>query len=115
MKSRTRQPKQPESNYLEDGIGYVKVPPCFNVDADKDQHFADTIRKQIRKLDTEKMIKGWVVDLRQNTGGNMWPMLAGLNALMKDGTVGYFVYPITNDKIGWKSKNGVIRSSGKKG
>lgn len=29
---------------------------------------------------------GWVVDLRGNTGGDMYPMLAGVSALLPDGT-----------------------------
>ena len=35
--------------------------------------------------------RGWVVDLRDNTGGNMWPMLAAIAALLPDGVLGYFV------------------------
>jgi C-terminal processing protease CtpA/Prc len=31
---------------------------------------------------------GWVVDLRGNGGGDMWPMLAGLGPLLGDGAVG---------------------------
>lgn len=36
---------------------------------------------------------GWVIDLRTNTGGNMWPMLAVVAPLLGDGNVGAFVYP----------------------
>lgn len=89
-------------------MGYIKVPPCLNLDNEKDKDFANTIRRQIQKLDTENAITGWIVDLRQNTGGNMWPMLAGLNALIKDGTVGYFIYPSSKKEIAWKSMNGMI-------
>ncbi len=34
--------------------------------------------------------KGWIVDLRGNMGGNMWPMLCGLGPLMGQEVVGYF-------------------------
>ncbi len=42
----------------------------------------------------------------------MWPMLAGLNALIEDGTVGYFVYPASKKNIAWKSTNGSITYTG---
>jgi len=36
---------------------------------------------------------GWIVDLRLNTGGNMYPMIAGLGPLLGDGYAGGFVDP----------------------
>jgi hypothetical protein len=35
--------------------------------------------------------KGWIVDLRGNTGGNMWPMLTGIGPILGDGPAGSFV------------------------
>jgi hypothetical protein len=34
---------------------------------------------------------GWIVDLRENGGGNMWPMLLGLDPLLGNRPFGYFV------------------------
>lgn len=34
---------------------------------------------------------GWVVDLRQNGGGSMWPMIAGLGPILGEGIAGSFV------------------------
>ncbi|MGD6748515.1 S41 family peptidase [Streptomyces sp. BH106] len=34
---------------------------------------------------------GWVIDLRRNRGGNMWPMLASVGTVLGDGDVGAFV------------------------
>jgi carboxyl-terminal processing protease len=96
---------QPTGLYLEDGIGMIKVPAYMTFEQAKDVEFANTIRTEIKKLDTSHNITGWVVDLRQNMGGNMWPMLAGLNALIKDGTVGYFVSSKSNKKAPWLSKS----------
>jgi carboxyl-terminal processing protease len=36
---------------------------------------------------------GWVVDLRLNSGGNMWPMLAAAGPLLGDGVAGSFAAP----------------------
>lgn len=34
--------------------------------------------------------RGWIVDLRANVGGNMWPMLAVAGPLLPSGVLGYF-------------------------
>ena len=36
---------------------------------------------------------GWIVDLRDNQGGNMWPMLAAVAGLLRPGVVGCFMRP----------------------
>lgn len=96
----------PQADYLGDGIGWIKVPACLTFDPVKDKAFAGTIRSEIKRIDSGQKVSGWIVDLRHNTGGNMWPMLAGLNALIEDGTVGYFVDPNSNKKQPWFSQNG---------
>lgn len=99
----------PEGQYLENGIGLIKVPRSPTLDMTKDKEFANEIRREIKKIDTTNNITGWIVDLRHNTGGNMWPMLAGLNALIADGTVGYFVSFTPKSVSPWVSKNGRLR------
>ncbi len=37
--------------------------------------------------------RGWIVDLRQNTGGNMWPMIAAVAGLLDRGVLGHFLLP----------------------
>jgi carboxyl-terminal processing protease len=37
--------------------------------------------------------QGWIVDLRDNSGGNMWPMLAAVAGLLEDGVLGHFALP----------------------
>lgn len=39
------------------------------------------------------LICGWVVDLRFNAGGSMWPMLAGIGPILGPGVAGFFVDP----------------------
>ncbi|WP_412466667.1 S41 family peptidase [Pedobacter sp. KLB.chiD] len=100
--------ERPQGDYLGEGVAWVKVPRCLSFNEAKDTHFADTIRRIIQKLDTENAIAGWIVDLRHNTGGNMWPMLAGLNALVADGNAGYFVIGRMEKKRPWPNENGKI-------
>jgi len=72
-----------------EGIGYVKIPPYsgFGVNA---AIFAEKMHGEIRDQDKTDL-KGWIVDLRENTGGNLWPMVAGIGPVLGDGTVGFFV------------------------
>lgn len=35
-------------------------------------------------------VKAWIVDLRGNGGGNMWPMIVGIGQIIGAGTLGYF-------------------------
>jgi len=101
----------PEADYLGEGIGWIKVPECLTFDAQKDISFANKIRSEIKRIDSAQNILGWIVDLRHNGGGNMWPMLAGLNALIEDGTVGYFVDPKSKKQQPWIIQNGKLSSS----
>lgn len=105
----------PENNilgkYLGDNVGYIKVPACLVTTDVAAVNFANSIRSHIKEVDINNQVDSWVVDLRQNTGGNMWPILAGLNALTEDGIVGYFVLPNENRELKWLSRNGEMMHS----
>ncbi|OJX49637.1 MAG: hypothetical protein BGO88_15510 [Flavobacterium sp. 38-13] len=109
-RKQTTDHEQPKSKYLGDQIGLIKVPHCLTFDSEKDLALANTIREEIKSVDNTYTVTDWIVDLRHNSWGNMWPMLAGLNALIEDEEVGYFVYPASNNKISWSSKNGSMLS-----
>ena len=70
-------------------IGYIRIPFCIGT-ADDCHDYISTIRTKIA-LQSKKKLKGWIVDLRGNFGGNMWPMLLSLEPLIGNGTLGYFV------------------------
>jgi len=53
----------------------------------------------------------WVVDLRGNTGGNMWPMLAGVGPVLGEDTVGYFL-DADSVRTGWVYAEGEARIGG---
>lgn len=76
------------------GIGYVKV-TSFSGSGTAMLDFAVSIQDQIRAADGPA-IRGWVVDLRRNGGGNMWPMIAGVGPVLGEGTAGAFVDPDGN-------------------
>ena len=69
------------------GNGYVLVPGFMSGDSLLMLAFADSLQRAIHTL-SEQGIKGWIVDLRQNTGGNMTPMICGLGPLLDTGVLG---------------------------
>lgn len=73
-------------------IGYLFIPGFFTTNSLLQKDFANNIQNIIRNLADKQAIKGWIIDLRQNTGGDMYPMIAGLGPLFKvGGTLGYFI------------------------
>jgi len=70
-------------------IGYVLVPALSGTDAQATAAFTAELCGQIAKL-ASAASKGWIVDLRHDTGGNMWPMVNGLYPLLGAGDVGAF-------------------------
>jgi carboxyl-terminal processing protease len=82
----------PSGHSLPDGIAYVSMPGFAH--PDRLRH-VDEYDALLRKLDADGPC-GWVVDLRRNTGGNMWPMLGGIGPVLGEGKVGAFVDPDGN-------------------
>lgn len=70
-----------------EGFGYINIPGFHNDHEDLKRNFADTVRLQLKQL-YDQNISGWIVDLRENDGGNMHPMLAGLEPLFSQDTLG---------------------------
>ena len=73
------------STLVRGSFGYVRVPQRGG----QAVALADSLHTAIRTLQDAGAC-GWIVDLRGNGGGNMWPMLAGVGPLLGDSTVGSF-------------------------
>jgi carboxyl-terminal processing protease len=71
-------------------FAYLSVPAFSPTDARSATEFSTGLQNRIVQLNTLSVC-GWIVDLRGNTGGNMWPMLSGLAPLLGEGIVGYFI------------------------
>ena len=65
------------------GVGYLEVPGIVG-DSAAQQTYARQMHEAIRSADAEGRC-GWIVDLRQNRGGYMFPMLVGIGPLAGDG------------------------------
>ena len=90
---------------LPSNIGYVSVTAYNGNSNDSDgKAFAQEIQNQIITNDHVDL-KGWIVDLRGNGGGNMYPMLAGVGPILGEGIAGYFIDP-DNNKTPWGFQEG---------
>ena len=76
--------------WLEDSIAYLTIPWVHTTDSIFCERIADSLQTVIARLDTRHITR-WIIDLRNNSGGNCWPMLAGIGPLLGDGLYGYFV------------------------
>jgi C-terminal processing protease CtpA/Prc len=77
------------SELIDNRIGYIKIPGFMGSVNERAYKFAQQIQDNIRELDKNN-IQYWIVDLGDDTGGNMWPMLLGLGPILGDGIAGYF-------------------------
>ena len=88
---------------LPDTIGYVSV-GFFGGTPAEAVVFANNIQNVIRAADRDDLA-GWIVDLRGNGGGNMWPMIAGVGPVLGDDVLGFFISP-TGATSQWELRDG---------
>lgn len=92
-----------EYKLLNDRVGYLKIVGIGpNVDIQRE---AEKIRAAVIKLSKNK-VNNWIIDLRYNGGGNMYPMVTGLGTLIGDGIVGKLVTSTNNTLFSWRIING---------
>jgi carboxyl-terminal processing protease len=76
-------------------IGYLKIRSFYGNTTNRLESKEESIKYINEILDSiknqdMKPLKGWVIDLRFNYGGDMWPMLIALSPFFKDGKLGFF-------------------------
>jgi hypothetical protein len=86
-------------------IAYVVVTKCFPENDHDFVAFETNLQKIVADLDASHP-SGWIVDLRGNVGGNMWPMLAGIGPVLGEGDdLGEFFD--TDGHSVWRYRDGV--------
>ncbi|WP_196479589.1 S41 family peptidase [Xanthomonas translucens] len=70
-------------------FGYVRIPSISGRSMGEGDEFSREVSRKICALSTRPI--GWMVDLRGNAGGSMWPMLMALSPLLGNERLGYFV------------------------
>lgn len=81
-------------------VGYVLMPSVGGTDSELALKFSTEIGKKLRDIKPKSRC-GWVVDLRTNTGGSMWPMVSALGLFFGDERLGGF--KARNGSINWWS------------
>ncbi|HEX2186220.1 MAG TPA: S41 family peptidase, partial [Chloroflexota bacterium] len=94
---------KPHARRLEGGLGYLALPAHFPT-GDQADPYAAIAGQLVAEVDQQGTC-GWVVDLRGNEGGNMWPMLVGAGPILGEGEVGAFVYPEGRREV-WAYRDG---------
>lgn len=95
--------EMPTSQLVAD-YGYVLVPPFHGGDSVLIDKYARHMQNVLSAV-YEKNINGWIIDLRQNTGGNMEPMIAGLGPVFDSKVLGHLV-DVYGGKEAWIYDNG---------
>jgi C-terminal processing protease CtpA/Prc len=72
----------PEGRRLGRDVGYLSLPELVS-GANLGQEYAVAAHRIIRDVD-EAGAHGWVIDLRRNRGGDLWPMIAAVGPLLGD-------------------------------
>jgi hypothetical protein len=90
-------------------IGYVRV-SSFSGSGAEATAFASRVQGMIQTSDRDDLV-GWIVDLRGNGGGNMWPMIAGVGPVLGEGLAGYFIDPLGVESL-WEYRDGAALLGG---
>jgi carboxyl-terminal processing protease len=94
---------RPIVSNFENGIGYIKIPQFIGNDKLR-KAYSLNLTNTVKELDKNEL-KGWIIDLRDNTGGDMWPMVLGIVPILGDGIAGYF-FNSENKFIKWGYSDG---------
>lgn len=85
------------------GIGYLKVSSFSGFEAEAID-FANNLRDEIARQE-QIGVTSWIVDLSNNTGGNMWPMVAGVGPFLGEDVLGSFLDSDGQESF-WRYKDG---------
>ena len=96
----------PSVTQLEEGILLIALPHFSGQTADENQRYARSVLDGLPETETAEAgaLKGVIIDLRGNTGGNMYPMIAAIHRFLPDDSIlrfktRKFTMPITKDFV----------------
>lgn len=94
-----------QTQIIENQYAFISIPGIQVIGQSKIDSMANLIQNSVSQV-CNKQIKGVIIDLRLNSGGNIYPMLAGLSAFLPEGNIAFEVD--MNDALvrTWKIKKG---------
>ncbi|MEU5902460.1 MULTISPECIES: S41 family peptidase [unclassified Streptomyces] len=96
----------PSGRLVDGRYPLVVLPEATGVE-EADRRYVETGAALVRELDAHRP-GGWIVDLRGNTGGNMYPMMTVLAPLLADGLLGSFVDGDGQTTGRWNLRDGIV-------
>ncbi len=84
-------------------IGYIELPMGAN-----NRDYPVQAQELIKQID-EQGVCGWIVDLRNGYGGNVWGMTAAAGPFLKEGEIAKFQGPAQEWSKAWTYRDGVVR------
>lgn len=108
LKERLTTDKKVASEILNQNVGYIRIPGNNDFSFKKVDSIASDIVSHINKINSNK-IEGWIIDLRLNTGGNMYPILLGLKDFIGNDLV-FGGFKNSKDELtgNWEITNGKL-------
>lgn len=108
LKEKIKVEKKVVSKVIDKSIGYVRIPGNNDFSFKKVDSLSDDIVDHINSISSNK-IAGWIIDLRVNTGGNMYPILLGLKEFIGNNLV-FGGFRNAQNKItgNWEIKGGKL-------
>lgn len=97
--------RRPSGQVIQERIGYVVI-PSISGSVNKASLYAQAGQRLIQQLDAQGVC-GWVIDLRDNGGGNVYPMLAAVGPLLGADPLGGYRYA-SGDEIWLSYADGLI-------
>ena len=83
--------------------GYLELPGLH--DAPNYAMYMRVARDMIHTVTGGMQVKGWIVDVRRNQGGNIWSMLAAVGSILGAGDLGKFIHRDKREDS-WRYENG---------
>mgnify|MGYP005750541211 CR=1 FL=1 len=90
-------------------IGIIRVPGFRSTHPQRAEAFASALRDHLASQ-AKSGACGWIIDLRDNTGGNMYPMIRGLSGLLGGETLGWFVH--RHEREAWNARQAGVGDRG---
>ncbi|WP_404319965.1 S41 family peptidase [Arthrobacter luteolus] len=80
----------PEAELLGAGVAVLNIPAFRSPRPEHIEEYAEAGWDEIARLSAESQC-GWIVDVRENYGGNMLPMISAVTPLLPEGTLMQFI------------------------
>lgn len=108
LEERLNSDKKVVVQVLNQSVGYIRIPGNNDFAFKKVDSIANDITKNINEINSDK-IEAWIIDLRLNTGGNMYPILLGLKEFIGDNLIFGGFKNVKGESTGsWQIKEGKL-------